>query len=227
MDQKKSNKANLEKIRGVHIILGLIISISLILISFEWTTLTAVLTDVNAAHEIDYEIEMIQHIRREEPKPKQELPPIEEVIKIVDDDYKLEVDYSFDPEATEGTEYIFKHFPDDGPEIVIDNVDFVIVEEMPTFNGGDPNIEFYRYILRNIRYPEIAAENGVEGKVQIQFVVNSKGFVERAVVTRSADPALDQEALRVIMSSPQWTPGKQRGKTVNVIFSFPIIFVLR
>lgn len=227
MDLKKSNKANLEKKRGVHIILGFIISLSLILISFEWTTLTAVLTDVNAAHEIDYEIEMIQRIRREESKPKQELPPIDEVIEVVDDEYEIEVDYSFDREATPGTEYIFENFPDDGPEIVIENVDFVIVEEMPTFNGGDPNIEFYKFILRNTRYPEIAAENGVEGKVQIQFVVNSKGFVERAVVTRSADPALDQEALRVIMSSPQWTPGKQRGKAVNVVFTFPINFVLR
>lgn len=103
MDLKKSNIANLETRKGVHIILGLIISLSLILISFEWTTLAALLTDVNAAHEIDIGFEIIELIPREEPKLKQELPPIDEVIQIVDDEYEIEVGYSYDREAVPGT----------------------------------------------------------------------------------------------------------------------------
>jgi len=111
--------------------------------------------------------------------------------------------------------------------LLLENIDFVIVEEMPLFNGGDPKLEFYRYINNHVKYPEIAAENGIHGKVQVQFVVNSQGSIERATVLRSIDPALDKEALRVINSSPRWTPGKQRGKAVNVLYTFPINFVLQ
>ena len=76
-------------------------------------------------------------------------------------------------------------------------------------------------------YPEIASENGVSGRVLVQFTVDSKGNVVNAKVLRSVDPALDKEALRVVMSSPKWKPGKQRGKAVNVLFTFPINFVLQ
>lgn len=228
MDQKKSHRADLEKRQSTRVILGLIISLSLVLISFEWTTMTTLNTQINSAIEIEFEEEMIQLILRQETKPelKPELPPIAEVIELVENDILIE-DFNFEFEVTDGTDYVFKVFPDDGPEQIDEPVDFVIVEEMPTFNGGDPKVEFYRYIVRNIRYPEIAAKNGVSGKVQVQFVVNNLGYVERATVTRSVDPALDSEALRVIMSSPKWTPGKQRGKAVNVIYTFPINFVLQ
>jgi len=104
---------------------------------------------------------------------------------------------------------------------------FYVVEEMPTFNGGDPAPEFRKYIAQNLRYPQVAAKNGIDGRVIVQFMVNSTGQVEDAVVVRSVDPALDKEALRVVMSSSDWTPGKQRGKAVNVLFTFPINFVLQ
>jgi len=229
MDLKKSNKANLEKRQGARFILGLIITLSIILISFEWKTPSPDLNNINTAKDIDYDIETMDRIPREEPKqmPKEELPLIDDVIEIVDDDYEIEMDYSFDREVNKHTEYIFKNYADEGTEIVIEDIDFVVVEEMPLFNGGDPKVEFRRYILRNLRYPEIAAENGVSGKVLIQFVVNAIGIIERPTIIRSVDPALDQEAVRVIMSSPQWTPGKQRGKAVNVIYTFPINFVLQ
>jgi protein TonB len=98
---------------------------------------------------------------------------------------------------------------------------------MPTFNGGDPATEFRKYIAQNLRYPEIAAENGISGRVIVQFAVNKMGSVVDAIVVRSVDPALDKEAIRVVMSSPKWTPGKQRGKAVKVLFTFPINFVLQ
>ena len=84
-----------------------------------------------------------------------------------------------------------------------------------------------KYIGQNLRYPEIAAENGISGRVIVQFAVNKVGTVVDAKVVRSVDPALDKEAIRVVMSSPKWTPGKQRGKAVKVLFTFPINFVLQ
>ena len=229
MDLKKSNRANLEKKQGARFILGLIITLSILLISFEWTTTSPELSDINSARDIEFDMDIMERIPRDEPKPmpKEELPPIADVIDVVDDDYEIEFDYSFDREADKDTEYLFKNFGDEGTEVVIEDIDFVIVEEMPLFNGGDPKTEFYKYINRHVIYPEIAAENGISGRVQVQFVVNSNGIIERAVVTRSVDPALDKEALRVILSSPKWTPGKQRGKAVNVLFTFPINFVLQ
>ncbi len=104
---------------------------------------------------------------------------------------------------------------------------FFIVEEMPTFHGGDAAVEFRKYIAENLEYPEKAAINGIAGKVIIQFVVNSSGEVTDVTVVRGVDPSLDREAVRVVESSPDWTPGKQRGKKVSVIYTFPITFALK
>ncbi len=103
---------------------------------------------------------------------------------------------------------------------------FFIVEEMPGFRGGGQD-RFRRYIAENLRYPQIAAENGIEGRVFVQFIVKADGTVNDANIVRGVDSSLDKEALRVIMSSPPWTPGKQRGRAVDVAFTFPINFVLQ
>ncbi len=104
---------------------------------------------------------------------------------------------------------------------------FDVVDDMPTFNGGDPAPEFRKFIAQNLQYPKSAAKNGVSGRVIIQFTVSESGQVVDAVVVRRVDPALDKEALRVVNSSPKWTPGKQEGKPVNVRFTFPFNFVLQ
>ena len=115
----------------------------------------------------------------------------------------------------------------DGEEVtpVEEEPVFFIVEEMPSFQGKGED-GFRQYIAKNLRYPEIAAENGISGRVYVQFAVNSKGQVVDAVVVRGIDPALDQEALRVVTSSPRWEPGRQRGTPVKVQFTFPINFIL-
>ena len=95
---------------------------------------------------------------------------------------------------------------------------------MPEFPGGD--LELRKYIAQNIQYPEIAKENGIQGKVFVQFVVNQKGEVEQVKVVRGVDPSLDKEAVRVIQSLPKWKPGSQRGKPVKVSFTVPINFQL-
>jgi protein TonB len=103
---------------------------------------------------------------------------------------------------------------------------FLVVEEMPSFGSGDANA-FRSYVSANMRYPEVAAENGIQGRVFVQFVVESDGRLTNVKVIRGVDPALDKEAIRVVEGSPKWNPGKQRGKPVRVSFTFPITFVLQ
>ncbi len=102
---------------------------------------------------------------------------------------------------------------------------FFIVEEMPKFQGKGVE-EFREWILQNLRYPESAIKDSIAGKIFVQFVVNYDGHVDRVKVARGVIPDLDQEAVRVVKSSPIWTPGKQRGKAVNVAITIPIIFLL-
>lgn len=102
---------------------------------------------------------------------------------------------------------------------------FVVVEEMPTFPGGD--VEMMKFIYANIAYPEIAKENNIQGKVVLRFCVTYKGTVDQISVIKPVDPALDNEAKRVIAMLPAWKPGKQGGKPVNVWYSVPVTFQLK
>jgi TonB family protein len=105
---------------------------------------------------------------------------------------------------------------------------YFVVEDMPVFgDGGDPAIEFRKFIAKNLQYPESAARDSISGRVIVQFCVNYEGNVVDPVVVRSVSPALDDEAIRVVSSSPPWTPGRQRGKPVDVLFTFPINFVIQ
>ena len=229
MEPKKNKQADLEKRKGMFLEVGLVVALSIILIGFEWAKGPDKGDDTEMVQEIQFEDEMMQITRRDEPKPepKPEQPKVAEVLDIVDDDVEIEDDFDFDMEATEDTEYDFTSMMGDDDEEIEEEEVFYIVEDMPTFNGGDPATEFRKYIAQNLRYPEIAAENGISGRVIVQFAVNKVGTVVDAVVVRSVDPALDKEAARVVMSSPKWAPGKQRGKAVKVLFTFPINFVLQ
>ncbi|MCD4769256.1 MAG: TonB family protein [Bacteroidales bacterium] len=114
---------------------------------------------------------------------------------------------------------------EDTQDIIRDEV-FAVVEEMPTFMGGDLN-KFREWAQSNVKYPDVAKENGIQGKVYVMFVVNKDGTVTEAKIMRSVDPSLDDEALRVIKSSPKWVAGKQRGEKVRVKYAITINYVLR
>ncbi|MBI5540355.1 MAG: energy transducer TonB [Bacteroidia bacterium] len=103
-------------------------------------------------------------------------------------------------------------------------INFYVIEEKPEYPGGIEAMN--KWIAENVKYPEIAKENGVTGKVFIQFVIDKDGKVSNVQLLRGVDPYLDKEALRVISAMPSWTPGKQRGKTVKVSFQIPINFKL-
>jgi protein TonB len=103
---------------------------------------------------------------------------------------------------------------------------FVIVEDMPTFKGGDIN-RFREWVQKRVRYPELAAENGIQGRVFITFVVETNGTVSNVTITRSVDALLDEAAKEAVGASPKWEPGMQRGRPVRVRYSIPIIFQLQ
>ncbi|HOO83894.1 MAG TPA: M56 family metallopeptidase [Prolixibacteraceae bacterium] len=102
---------------------------------------------------------------------------------------------------------------------------FIIVEEMPEYEGGEAALR--QFLADNIKYPEAASENGIQGRVYIQFVVEKDGTCGRAKVVRGVDPSLDAEALRVVNTMPKWQPGKQRGQNVAVAYTIPVNFQLQ
>ncbi len=228
MEIKKSSKANLEKKKGLFIQIGVIVALSIILVAFEWTKGESDNNNMNVVSEIQFEDEMMQITRREEPKPepKPEPPKVAEVLDIVDDGVLIEDDFDFDMEADDKSEYDFINMMGDDEEEIDEDIPFIIVSQMPTFRGGDLTA-FWKYAQENTRYPEIAAENGVYGTVNVSFVVNKLGNVVDVKILRGVDPALDKEAMRVIKSSPKWEPGNQRGKPVSVIMNLPIKFILQ
>jgi len=229
MKPKKSIKADLESKKGIFIQLGLIVAMSLTLIAFEWTTLPEEKSELSYGNEITFDTEIVS-TQRNEPeidKPEPKLPDVAEVLDIVDDDVDVP-DFNFENEVDDKTNIDIRVNEDDGDdEKIKDDEIFVVVEDMPLFNGGDPKVEFMKYISKHVEYPRIPAENGIGGRVSVQFVVNEEGEIVNATIIRSVDPELDKEALRVVNSSPRWTPGKQRGKPAKVIYTFPINFKLQ
>ena len=102
---------------------------------------------------------------------------------------------------------------------------FDVVEEQPSFPGGQGAL--MQWLSDNIKYPVIAAENGIQGRVIVQFVVSKTGSISNVNVVRGVDPSLDKEAVRVVKAMPNWTPGKQNGTTVNVRYTLPVTFKLQ
>ena len=111
-------------------------------------------------------------------------------------------------------------------EVEEEAVPFQLVEEKPSFQGGDTN-NFSKWVNERLVYPEIAKKNRVQGRVTVQFTVEKDGSVTKVKVIRGVDPALDKEAVRVVSMSPKWTPGKQGDRVVSVTYNFPVIFQLR
>ena len=106
-----------------------------------------------------------------------------------------------------------------------ENKIFTVVEQMPMYPGGDAAL--MQYLSSNIHYPAVAAENGVQGRVVVGFVVERDGSITDVNVMRSVDPSLDREAVRVVKNMPRWTPGKQNGSAVRVKYQVPVTFRLQ
>jgi len=227
MELKKSKKADLENKKGIFLQVGLVVVLGVILAAFEWSSRPNMESTLGELADMDLEEEIIPITRQQDVKPPPPPPPpkVADVLNIVEDDVEIEDELIIeDAEADQNMEIEIVEFEEE--EEVAEEEVFFIVEDMPSFQGKGQE-GFRTWIAKNLRYPEIAAENGISGKVYVQFAVNSKGQVVDAVVVRGVDPALDKEAQRVVLASPKWAPGKQRGKSVKVQFTFPINFVLQ
>jgi len=228
MEPKKSPKADLENKRGIFVQLGLVISLGLVLLAFNWNSQIKEADSLGQVQAQDVEDEMIPITRPEEVKPPPPPPPpqVVEVLNIVDDNTDIDDELQIeDTEANDNTVVDVAPIVQQKEEQTEEAPVFFIVEDMPEFPGGD--LALRKYIANAIKYPVIAQENGIQGKVYVNFVVNTDGSVTNAKIARGVDPSLDKEALRVINSLPKWKPGKQRGKPVRVSFTVPINFVLQ
>lgn len=225
MDVKKSPKATLEDKKMLFLLMGFVMVLSLLYIGLEWTNSEVKVYDVaNSDFLLEDEIE-IQTTQEELPPPPP--PPVPEVIEelnIVEDDVKTE---TIKIETEDNKDKIVISAPVAAPKVVEedDQVIFQVVETMPTFPGGDQAL--FKFLSDNIRYPVIAQENGIQGRVICQFVVNRDGSIVDVEVVRSVDASLDREAIRVIKSMPNWKPGMQRGKAVRVKYTLPVNFRLQ
>ena len=229
MEIKKSEKASLENKKLLFIEIGLVVSLGITLLAFEWTTKeteTALLEDTT---EILIEEEIISTQMDTPPPPPvaPKIPVLSDQIDIVDDEIEIEDDMfmNLEDDASLGVE-IMDYVEVEEEEVEEEAIPFQLVEEKPSFQGGDAN-QFSKWVNSRLVYPEIAKENGVQGRVTLQFTVEKDGSVTKVKVLRGVDPSLDKEAVRVVSMSPKWKPGKQRDRAVPVTYTFPVIFQLR
>lgn len=226
MEIKKSPKADLEGKKGIFFEIGLTLALAVLLFAFEWKSSTA---EVNAFQtvaeaEIEEEIIPITQQMMKPPPPPPPAPKLTDLIDIVEDDTnideELEIqdaeDDSENQEVPDVTDFGDYEGEDTGEAQI-----FQVVEDMPAFPGN-----VTKWIAKNVKYPVLAMENGIQGKVYIQFVIEKDGSITDVKVARGVDASLDKEALRVVKAMPKWKPGKQRGKPVRVSYTLPIFFQL-
>ena len=229
MELKKTEKANLENRRLLFTEIGLVAALLIVWGAFSYGTKEKKLADLGS-EDAAVEVEDMVPITQETPPPPPEAPQIpvlSDQIDIVEDDIKVEDNFmSLEDDANLGVE-IMDYVEEVKEEVVEEEaIPFQLVEEKPSFNGGDAN-EFSKWVNSKLVYPEIAKENGVQGRVTLQFTVEKDGSVTNVKVLRGVDSSLDKEAVRVVQSSPKWKPGKQRDRAVKVTYTFPVIFQLR
>ena len=230
MEIKKSAKASLENKRLLFTEIGFVIALLVVYGAFEYSSKEKAASILDGDNQI-VEVEDMVPITQETPPPPPEAPKIpilSDQIDIVDDEIKVDDDMfmNLEDNANMGVE-IMDYVEETKEEVVEEEaIPFQLVEEKPSFNGGDAN-ECSKWVNSKLVYPEIAKENGVQGRVTLQFTVNADGTVSNVKVLRGVDSSLDKEAVRVVSSSPKWKPGKQRDRAVKVTYTFPVIFQLR
>tara|TARA_B100001564_G_scaffold50337_1_gene37274 strand:- start:2753 stop:3406 length:654 start_codon:yes stop_codon:yes gene_type:complete len=216
MEIKKNPKVDLEKKRSLYLQIGFIIALLLVYVAFEYKNYDKSNYNLGDLNLDDLEEEIIP-ITKQEKKPPPPPPPPPEIIEIVEDEVEIEEELEIEDTESDEDEIIEIEEEDDDEF-------FMVVENMPEFPGGD--LGLMKYIQKNVKYPPIAKEYNITGKVYVQFIVDKSGTVTNVKVVRGVDKNLDAEAVRVVKSLPKYKPGKQRGKPVRVMFTIPINFTL-
>ena len=227
MEVKKSPKADLEGKKTTSLLIGYVLILAILFVAFEWSERDKQVTTDTGIVDVVVEEEIIPITEQEQKQapPPPEAPKAEEIIQIVENDAEVEETTIQASDETDKAVEV-KYVPVEVEEEEVEEQQiFQVVEEMPEFPGGMS--ECMKFLGKNIKYPTISQENGVQGRVIVQFVVNQDGSIVDAVVARGVDPYLDKEALRVVGMMPKWKPGKQRGKAVRVKYTLPVMFRLQ
>lgn len=228
MEVKKSPKADLENKKILFFEVGMMLALGAMLFAFEWkTSVSEVNTfDIVAEVEVEEEIIPITQQLMKPPPPPPPAPRLTDLIEIVEDetviDEELELSDVDDTSDNKEATTTVQDFGEYGDEETGEAEIFQVVENMPVFSEG--NVQ--AWIAKNVKYPVIARENGIQGKVYVQFVIEKNGGISDVRIVRGVDTSLDKEAARVVGIMPKWTPGKQRGKPVRVSYTLPINFQL-
>ena len=226
MVAKKTTKANLENKKILYFEAGMVLVLAAALVVLEWTRTEAQNNTLAYGGTTIIDTELDIPISRTEIKKEKIKPPELPRIEIVIDNTEIpDEDFNFSSEADWDDEFVFTPFEpnEEKPE----ELDFIwFAEKMPQYhNGGLEN--FHKFIQQIVEYPPTAAENFIEGRVFVTFVVDKKGYVTRVEIQRGAHPLLDNAVIAAINKSDRWKPGMQGGMPVNVAMSMPVIFKLQ
>jgi protein TonB len=226
---KKTPRANIENQKDTAILMGMVLALALVFVAFEWSTQTTKLDASTVVQDVvaEEEIEITRRDPTPPPPPPPPAPEAPEIIQVVDTKVETRIDINMEDDQSKAQVQTYtpppppkaKEREEEEEEI------FVVVENQPEFPGGQAAM--MKFLSENIKYPVIAQENGIQGRVICNFVVERDGSITDVQVVRGVDPSLDKEAVRVIQSMPRWKPGMQRGKPVRVRFTLPVVFRLQ
>ena len=226
MEIKKSPKADLENKKMLFLEIGLVIALAVAGTAFaisskpEPEPYTPPKQDVR-----EQEFEMDRTVQEQQQQPEQQKAKTQvlaDVLTIVSNDTKIDTpDLLFSDDASAFDDFEFE--VEEVVENIVEEEIFVTAEEMPTFQGGDLS-KFRNWVQSNVKYPQIALENGIQGNVVIKFVVEKDGKLSNIQVLQTPDKTLADAAVQVLQKSPKWKPGKQRNKPVRVTYTLPVSF---
>ena len=230
MVTKKHPKADLERLRGIFFQAGLIVALIISIVAIQWRTGGGSGTDLG---EVDVEIddEIIPITQRQNTPPPPPPPPPPEIIEVVEDDVELEEELTIQSTETDEEEEVevIEMEEEESDEVL----SFAVVESVPVFPGCENaktndekkacfQQQILKFVGKEFKFPEMARQMGIQGRVYINFVIEKNGSISNVEVVRGVDPLLDDEAVRVVKNLPKMTPAKQRGKSVRMSFTLPI-----
>ena len=227
MIEKKSQKGDLDKKKNTFLLIGFVVVLGLIWAGFELFAIGNMSKDISIQ---DDELIMVmdEDVIATDPLPPPPPPPVaqqqEIILQIVEDNIKVNTDFDFSQDFDLDMA-IDEYVPVDIVAEEVDNAPPVhFAEEMPEPIGGMEAM--YTFLQSNLKYPEVARNNGIQGQVFVQFVVEKDGTIGNVSIVIGVYPELDQEAMRVVRMLPKWKPGKQMGKPVRCFYQIPVRFTI-
>lgn len=228
MELKKNPKADLENRRGLYLEIGLVVTLVAALVAFNVKSYDKEEKAQFERQVSEEQEEIIIQTQQEElpPPPPPEQPEVTTEFEVVEDEAEIKNELVVNAEVTEETKNIeITPVKIEQEEEEEEQQIFTVVENDPEFPGGMEAL--YKYLRDNIKYPQLARDNNITGRVYVTFVVERDGSIANPRVLKDIGGGCGAEAIRVVKSMPKWNPGKQRGKAVRVQFNLPVSFNLQ